>query len=98
MVDFPEGRTSNGGRRIVVDRNEDHPERIVFSYDEEEVAELHPPEPDGPERTDDMAEWRLTFFDQFPETTVLGDPEEPPIDGALLYVDMMLDDRDENEE
>ena len=98
MTEFPEGRTSNAGRRIVVDQNEDQPEQIVFTYEEEEIAELHPPEPGASERTDGMAEWRLNFFDEFPETTVLGDPAEPPIDGALFYVDMMLDDREEDEE
>jgi hypothetical protein len=38
------------------------------------------------------------FFDQFPETTVLGDQEGMPIGGALFYVDMMLDNRDKDEE
>jgi hypothetical protein len=37
-----------------------------------------------------MVEWRLTF-EAYPETTVLGTTDDPPIDGALFYIDQALD-------
>lgn len=91
MTDFPQERTSNDGRRITVDRNEDHPERLVLTFEDEEIAELHPFEPS-------LGGWRLTYFDQYPETIVPGDPEEPPVEGAFFYVDMFLEERDGDEE
>jgi hypothetical protein len=96
MPDYPLERTSNSGRQITVDQHEDHPERLVFSHEQEEVAELEPPEVGGPERTDGMVEWRLSFFNAWPETPVLGPLDDPPIDGALFYVDLMLDESDED--
>lgn len=63
---------------------------LVFVYEDEEVAELHPPDEGAPRRTDRMVEWRLTF-EAYAETTVLGTADCPPIDGALFYVDQALD-------
>ena len=97
MPTFPQQRTSNFGRQITVDRHEDHPQRLVFTYEGEDVAELDPPAASALGRTDGMVEWRLSFYSAWPETTVLGSPDEPPIDGALFYVDLMLDERDEEE-
>lgn len=98
MNDLPWKRTSNYGRQFTVDRHEDHPERLVFTYDDEDVAELHPPDPNAPERADRMVEWRLTFYSAWPETTVLGTADEPPVDAALFHVDLMLEEREEDED
>lgn len=87
---MPQDRTSNGGRSITVDRSEGDPDVLVFTYQGREIAELHPPADDAPPRTDGQAEWRVTF-EAYPETTVLGAPDEPPIDNALSPFDMYVD-------
>jgi hypothetical protein len=43
-----------------------------------------------------MLEWRLTL-EAYPETR-LGAPDDPPIDGALFYVDQALDYVEEEDE
>ena len=92
--EFPQTRTSNGGRQYTVDRHEDDGTVLVFSFEGEEVAELHQPEPDSPARTDGLLEWPLRF-EAYPETTVLGRPDDPPISNALDYLDQALDAEDD---
>lgn len=94
--EFPQIRTSNFGRQITVDRSEDDDSVLVFTADGAEVAELHPPEMGGPPRTDGMAEWPLRF-EAYPETTVLGPPDDPPITDALFSIDVALDAIEEDD-
>lgn len=92
---FPQHRHSNGGRAITVDRSEDYESVLVFTFEGREVAELHNPDDDQPARTDGLLIWRLTF-PAYPETVVLGAPDDPPITNALDYVDQALDYEDED--
>src|SRR6185437_7276335 len=84
LPEFPQTRTSNGGRQITIDRSVDEDDVLVFSVDGQEIAELHPPEPNAPPRIDGMLEWPVRFV-AYPETTVLGAPDDPPITGSLFY-------------
>jgi len=43
-----------------------------------------------------MLEWPVRF-EAYPETTVLGPPDDPPITDALFYVDMALDSLEDDE-
>jgi hypothetical protein len=95
--EFPQTRMSNGGRQITVDRSDDDEGVLVFTFEGAEVGELHPPELGGLPRTDGMLEWPVRF-EAYPDTTVLGRPDGPPITDALFYVDLMLDSLEEDDD
>jgi hypothetical protein len=92
---FPLTRTSNGGRQITIERSEDDDNALAFRFEGTEVAKLQPPDNSAPVRTDGMLEWPLRF-ESYPDTTVLGRPDDPPITDALFYVDLALDSLDDD--
>jgi hypothetical protein len=94
--EFPQTRSTNGGRQVTINRSQDDDDVLVFSFEGTDVAELHPPELGGPSRTDGMLEWPVRF-EAYPDTTVLGPPDEPPITNTLFYVDLMFDSIEEDD-
>lgn len=97
MPNYPLERTSNSGRQITIDPHEDHP-RAGSSL---ATTTKRSPIWSRPKRERPIAPtgWSSGSFRSSmpgPETTVLGPPDEPPIDGALFYVDLMLDEADED--
>lgn len=97
VPDWPQVCTSNSGRVYRVEPDDDGdpddiPGSLVIGHEGEPVARPEPPEEDVPPRTDGMVEWTLWFQAGYPETTVLGPLDEPPISDALFYVDLALDE------